>query len=56
MLGKVPETARSPQNGSEAFSAVRARDVMVNTTCLAYFFSGFTSVKTIQGNDYAHSA
>lgn len=28
--GKVPETARSPQNGSEAFSAVRARDVMVN--------------------------
>lgn len=30
----MPETSISPQNGSEAFSAVRARDVMFNSTVL----------------------
>jgi len=29
--GKVPETARSPQNGAGGVFAVRATDVMVNT-------------------------
>lgn len=28
----MTETVISPQNGSEAFSAVRPRDVMVNTS------------------------
>lgn len=30
----MPETARSPQNGAEAVSAVRRRDVMVNASDL----------------------
>lgn len=53
MLGKVPETARSPQNGSEAFSAVRARDVMVNLADLQLLkkpptWAAFLVAKTFQ--------
>lgn len=44
------------RNALRASQGVRARDVMVNIAGIAYFLSGCTSVKKIQGNDYAQSA